>query len=365
MELIKDNLIGNYNKIRRQGLEPQLTASKAAVLPLDDLRVEATNYITTYKLFTVLKWVYNSVMNKLKLKNYNLEKTLLGGQAFNWDLIDGVYYGFTQDKIIKIKPAPQEDSSLVQRSEPVEKQLTNSFIIEWQTYPGQDNIEFINRYFALTENYDDIMFKIQKDQHIKSAVEKYPGIRILNQDFEQTLLSFILSSHKSIKGVRKLVRDLSQRYGERIIVDSREFCLFPKTEVIANLSEEELRLAGAGFRSRYLKSGAENLLKLRDLGFDFYSDEVNTRQELLKFTGIGEKIADCVMVFSLGFKEVTPLDIWGKRVLIDLYKVEPKMKYSNMREWYKSYFGEFTALAGQFLFEYYRMENKFVSIDKK
>lgn len=284
-------------------------------------------------------------MNTLELKNFNLEGTLLGGQAFNWDLIDGIYYGFTQDKIIKIKSIDGNS-------------------VEWQTYPGQNDFEFINRYFGLSENYDDVLFKIQKDQHIKFAIEKYPAIRILNQDFEQTLLSFILSSHKSIKGVRKLVRDLSKKYGEKIRVDDIEFSLFPKTEVLAALLEQDLRNAGAGFRAKYLKSAAERLLELRNDGIDFYSEEDFVREELLKFIGIGDKIADCIMTFSLQFKTVTPLDIWGKRVLIDLYNVNPKLKYAEMRDWYKNYFGENTSIAGQFLFEYYRKEYSKLNADK-
>ena len=108
-------------------------------------------------------------MNKLKLKNYNLKHTLLGGQAFNWDLIDGVYYGFTQDKVIKI--IPKEDEIL------------------WQTYPKENDLEFLEHYLGLDLDYENILEKISIDQHIKKAIETVPHVRLLKQDFHQIFCS--------------------------------------------------------------------------------------------------------------------------------------------------------------------------------
>jgi len=273
-------------------------------------------------------------MNLLNIPDKNLETTLLGGQAFNWDKINGSFYGFFKDYIIKI---------LLQEG--------NYF---WQTFPENNKVDLITEYFDLTTDYSLLKTKLSKDNYIINAVEHITDVRILNQDFEQTLLSFILTSHKNIKAVRKLVRDLSKYFGNKIEVDGIKFYTFPKSIDIANSSETRLRELGAGFRARYLIEAALKL-SVRNDGLDLLAqDEALQRDYLTSFKGIGDKIADCVMVFSLKQRYVTPLDVWAKRVLVDLYGVDPKMKYELMRNWYKNYFDENTAFAGQYLFEYYR-----------
>lgn len=280
-------------------------------------------------------------MNKLKLKNYNLEKTLLGGQAFNWDLINGSYYGFTSSQIIKINPT--EDGIL------------------WQTYPIANNANYIENLLNLNQDFDTIIKEINKDSNIAIAIETVRDVRILNQDFEQTLLSFILSAHKNIKAVRKIVRDLAKVYGTKIEVDGMTFHTFPKASDLAKLNEANIRELGAGFRSQYIIEASRtlagnvisgNALKLMS--------EKDAREELLKFKGIGDKVADCILTFSLGFYTVTPLDVWALRVLSDMYGVNTKMKYSALRQWYSEYFGVNTAWAGQYLFEYYRENFKHI-----
>lgn len=273
-------------------------------------------------------------MNKLQLNNYNFQHTLLGGQAFNWDFINGAYYGFTQSRVIKI----------------IEK---DNYIL-WQTYPENDEFGFLTKYLNIDNEYEKKLLHIsKKDKYIKVAVEEYKGLRLLNQDFHQTLLSFILSSHKSVKGVRKAVHDLSRSFGNKIEVDGLTISLFPEIEVLSTLAENEFRSLGFGFRAKYFKEALFKIIN-NELLIINNNDENEVRRQLIDITGIGEKIADCIMTFSLGFQNITPLDIWGKRVLIDFYGIDPKLKYSEMREWYQNYFQEDTALAGQYLFEYIR-----------
>lgn len=287
-------------------------------------------------------------MNNLELKNYNLEKTLLGGQAFNWDFINDAYYGFTMDKIIKI--VPQKNGIL------------------WQTYPEANNTLYLENLLNFNNNFDTILASINKDEIIGTAIQSIKDVRLLKQDFNQTLLSFILTSHKNIKAVRKVVRDLSKSYGEKIIVDGITFYTFPKIETIAQLTEKDIRKVGAGFRSGYVLQAAKVLAGNENYSAKLQSlTESDARKELLKLRGVGDKVADCVLTFALGFYTVTPIDIWAMRVLSDLYKVNTKTNYKNLRKWYFDYFGEHTAWAGQFLFEYLRENYKDIKIvsDKK
>ena len=275
-------------------------------------------------------------MNHIILPQYDLETTLLGGQSFNWDFYpeENCYYGFTNDKVIKLKKDGDE--------------------LFWQTYPENDNYNFLKTYLRLSVSYSKILKNIQKDQYIKSAVKKYPNLRLLKQDFEQSLLSFLISSNNNIKSIRYIVRQMNQRFGKPINVNSKTIFLFPDTEVIANAKLEDLLKCKLGFRAKYVKGTAQYLIKTNLKEKITKLKEQDARNELKKIKGVGDKITDCVLVFALSFDNVTPLDIWGKRFLTKFYKLNPKMKYEEMRTWISNYFNGYTSWAGQFLYEYIR-----------
>ena len=275
-------------------------------------------------------------MNKLFLPNYDLNMTLLGGQTFNFDFYEkeNTYYGFTKDSVLKLK-----------------KENDNLF---WQTYPKQNDLSFLKEYLRLDIDYEKIIKVIKRDIHIKKAIKQYPNLRLLKQDFEQTLLSFLISSNNNIKSIRRIIREMNRRFGEKIIIDKKTIYLFPKTEILANANLEELLECKLGFRAKFLK-GAANILVKTNLNKKIKSmSEDNARKSLIEIKGVGEKIADCVLVFSLSFDNVTPIDVWAKRVLVDFYKLNPKMKYVDMRNWAGNYFDGNAAWAAQFLFEYIR-----------
>lgn len=278
-------------------------------------------------------------MNKLIVPNYNFHQTLMGGQAFNWEFIDGAFYGTTQDRLIKI-------------------QLGENDEIFWQTYPKNNEYDFLKQYLRLDINYEEILNKIKKDKHVEAAMEHSPNLRLLQQDFDQTTLSFIISSFNSIKSIKTRINRMKRDLGEKITVDDKDFYLFPKTEVIADARVELLQAHSLGYRAKYIKEAA-NILLREDLGNKLASlDEESTRAELLKLPGIGDKVADCIMVFSLGYNNLTPLDVWGKRVFTDLYRLDSNMKYDDVRKWLNDYFEGHAAWAGQFLFEWYRSKDR-------
>lgn len=277
-------------------------------------------------------------MNKMYLPNYNLSITLLGGQSFSWHFDGENYFGSTQDRVIHIIDLGRNE-------------------ILWQTYPQNNDENFIKKYFRLDVNYNQIIRKIQKDEHINTAMKTIPDIRILKQDFDLTLLSFILSSNNNIKAIRKSIRYLSENYGEKISIEGKNIFTFPKTNVIANLSIDDLKKSRIGYRAKFLKEAAQRLhnTNLKNHIENLDADDVKT--ELLTFNGIGDKVSDCIMVFSLMFDNITPLDVWAKKVFINLYGLDPKMKYNDMQSWINEYFEGFAAWAGQFLFEWVRIKS--------
>ncbi len=279
-------------------------------------------------------------MNKLSLSHYDLNMTLLGGQSFAWDFQDDFYYGFTKDKIIKLKLDIET--------------CHGKSLLHWQTYPEKDDLDFLKKYLRLEVNYPHIIKKIQKDSHIKSAIRKYPGLRLLKQDFEETLLSFLISSNNNIRSIRKIIRSMNRKFGKTLNVEGEKIYLFPRTEVIADAKLEDLLECKFGFRAKYIKGAARYILE-KDLSKNIEKmSESDSRTALLDMKGVGDKIADCVLVFGLGFDNITPLDVWGKRIFTKFYKLNPKMKYEDMRKWISNYFNGYAAWAGQFLYEYIR-----------
>lgn len=277
-------------------------------------------------------------MNEIPFSDYNLDLTLLGGQAFNFDYEDGFFFGFTQDKIIKLKAV----------------EMHHGASLHWQTYPENDDFKFLETYLRLKVDYPKILKTIQKDKYIKSAIRKFPNIRLLKQDFDQTLLSFLISSNNNIKSIRKTIRLMSRTFGKKINIDSKELFLFPKTEVLAGADLSDLLKCKLGFRAKFLK-GAANFLIRTNLPRKIINVSENKARNALKgIKGVGDKISDCILAFSLGFDNVTPLDVWSKRVLTNFYKINPKQKYEEMRIWIDKYFEGYAAWAGQFLYEYIR-----------
>jgi N-glycosylase/DNA lyase len=276
-------------------------------------------------------------MNKIKINQFNLRDTLLGGQSFSWDQIGDYFYGFTQNELIKLK---QDQNS-----------------IYWQTYPEKDNFDLVKNYLRIDFDYENMLTRIKKDEHINKAIKAYPDLRILKQNFDQTLLSFIMSPVKNINSIRKSIRLLNQKFGKVIKVDGTEFHLFPSTKTLSEAPLNILLETKIGFRAKNLRASAKKLIEfsasnnLKDLNSDA------AHKTLKSFPGVGDKVADCVMIFSLGFDNITPLDVWGKRVLIDFYKLNPKMKYAEMKAWLGEYFQGYAGWAGQFLFEYIRNIN--------
>lgn len=277
--------------------------------------------------------------NKTLISNLNLELTLTSGQTFAWQKYDDFYVGSFINSAIVVKQVGAE--------------------LFWQTYPEKDNFEFFENYFNLNSDHEKAIQEIAKDPKIQPVLEDYSDIRILNQNFEQTMLSFILASNKNIKAIKKSLNYFQDKYNNQINADGFKVKLFPKPEFFNDLKLEDYKPSGVGYRAKYLKHAAEHLVTKK---IKKHEVEDLQRDELIKINGIGNKVADCIMTFSLGYKEITPIDIWTERVVRNIYKNNKSKNYKQIRQWFKRKFGQNTALAGQILFEY--MRNVHIGVSK-
>ena len=271
----------------------------------------------------------------LKVKCFNLKYTLECGQCFRWKKIDENWYvGVIKDRVIKIR---QVEDKLYIRSN------------------NMDNIEeVIKEYFDLNTDYETIEKRISKiDENVNKAVKNTTGIRILNQNFFETLMSYIISANNNIPRISKSVNLISEKYGKKIVFENEEYFLFPTTEELKGVTEEDFKKCGVGFRARYLKHAVEDILnnKVNIKNIERINTE-KLKKNLLNIMGVGPKVADCILLFSCKRKEVFPIDVWVERVMTNLYFKEygRAMKKREILEYADKHFKEDAGIVQQHLF---------------
>ena len=283
---------------------------------------------------------------KYEIKNiesFELKHIFDCGQCFRWnEEEDGSYTGVIKQGILNVK----KEKGLI-------------------TFEGMldGNIkEIVIDYFDLNNNYEEIKNKLSKiDDNMKKSIEYGYGIRILNQDLFECIISFIISANNNIPRIKGIIERLSKKCSRRVIYNEKEYYLFPSVSELSKLSVEDLRSLGLGFRDirvfntcKKIKEKVVDLDKLKEMK---NSDEI--REELLKLDGVGPKVADCIMLFSLKRYDVFPIDVWVRRVMNDLYIHNENEEKVNKKEILKianKLYGNICGLAQQYLF-YYRREN--------
>lgn len=275
-------------------------------------------------------------------KSFEPEHIFECGQCFRWNKQeDGSYTGIFKQNVVNVKKA---DNKIIFRG--ICKENIKDECI---------------KYFDLNTNYDNIKSKLSNvDNYLKTSIEYGEGIRILNQDLWETLISFIISANNNIPRIKGIIERISKSYGEKIAWDKAEYYTFPTPQELSKASVEDLRNIGLGFRDvrvyETTKIINENPNKLKELEDE--KDVNKLREELLKFPGVGPKVADCVMLFSTLKKlEVFPIDVWVRRVMNELYiknDDETKINKKEIEELAKTKYGNLAGIAQQYLFYWRR-----------
>lgn len=224
------------------------------------------------------------------------------------------------------------------------------------------NLEEFNEiwidYFDLNTDYQSIRKSLLNNEILAKAMEYGKGIRILNQNHFEMLISFIISANNMIPRIKKSIEVISMKYGKFICEDeNRKYYSFPTVEELSKATVEDLReFAKVGFRDKRI-CDTVNLIKNENIDLDNFEklDTDTLREELLKFSGVGNKVADCIMLFSYRRGEVFPVDVWIKRVMEELFIKEetPVKKISKEAD---RIFGKYAGYAQQYLFYYGREE---------
>ena len=279
---------------------------------------------------------------------FDLDFSLCCGQVFRWKKIDGWWYGVVGENILKIRQCARE--------------------LEFEGV-GE---EFVRCYFGLNDDLEQISQCISKDPYIQKALRRFEGLRIVRQEPWECLIGFICATYKSIAAIELMLRKISERYGEKRLFDGKEFYLFPSVERLALAGESGLRECGLGYRAKYVQATAK---KICEEHFDLESLKVvlylEARKKLLEFSGVGLKVADCVLLFSLEKSEAFPVDVWVKRVILNHYADQfpealvKKMQshnslnngeYLKIGDFARAYFGRYAGYAQEYLFHYERTQ---------
>lgn len=278
--------------------------------------------------------------------DFDLHLALMGGQAFRWQVRDGKYRGVIGDLLLEIQPSPDVFTIHI---------LNRSSAAQF----GDDAIaQYLCGYFRTDENTEDIRAVLSEDNVLAPLVKDMGVIRILRQDPWECIVSYICSIDSNIPKIRTNVASICSYFGEEIVVsDGSAEYVFPSIKSLAESSEDVLRSLKLGFRAPYLLKTAQDLCD-RELDFSGMKtqslDEV--RSLLQSFPGIGPKVADCILLYSMDRLDAFPIDRWVRRAVSQLYFGGSHLPDKEMREWALDRFGRVSGYAQQYLFEWGRME---------
>ncbi len=277
---------------------------------------------------------------------FDLDFSLCCGQVFRWRKIGSWWYGISGENVFKIRQCGAE--------------------LEFE---GVDD-EFVTRYFGLNDDLEEISRCISKDDYIREALRRFEGLRIVRQEPWECLISFICATYKSIAAIELMLRKLSVRFGQKKVFDGLDFYTFPTVDALACASERGLLECGLGYRAKYVQETArkihENEIKLETLKTLPYLD---ARKRLVEFPGVGLKVADCVLLFSLEKTEAFPVDVWVKRAILNHYAKQlpeglaqklsthdslSNGEYGKLGDFGRGYFGKYAGYAQEYLYHYER-----------
>ena len=271
------------------------------------------------------------------ISDFELRDIFECGQCFRWNKEeDGSYTGVIKSGVINVK---KEDEKIVfsgQTSEDLEK--------------------VCKKYFDLDRNYSEIKEIISiDDENMKKAIKYGNGIRILNQDPWEMLISYIISAANNIPRISKTIENLARKFGKTVNMNGNTYYMFPTPEELEKATMEDLRECNLGFRDKYVYNATrmvlDGTLNLEELGQLQYE---SAKKQLMQVPGVGAKVADCILLFSMGKSEAFPVDTWIKKIMNELYVDSANVNRIN--QYAAERFGKYAGIAQQYLF-YYKREN--------
>lgn len=270
------------------------------------------------------------------LRDYDLAATLASGQAFRWRPRGEAWEGVIGARWVRLRAVGES--------------------LHAETAVPTDDWTWLAGYLQLPADLPAIVATFPDDEPMRAAIAACRGLRLLRQEPWECLASFILSSTKQIVQIQQCVALLARRFGERITaLTDEEVFAFPNVSRLAATDETDLRACKLGFRARYLRDTARMLADGEtDLASLHALPTPAAREELMKFPGVGRKIADCVLLFAYGRQDAFPVDVWILKALSALYFPRRRPSPRRLMHFTATHFGPNAGYAQQYLFHYAR-----------
>lgn len=276
----------------------------------------------------------------------DLQATLESGQTFLWRRLDGLTYQ---------QPAPSGGTAwyrTVHEGEVIEARQVDGRI-EWRG--TTDATPILRRRLRLDDDLDRILDTFPEETVLSDGIDRFEGMRLVREPFWGTLVSFILSAQMRVERIHAMVEALRQAYGEPIEWDGEVVHALPTPETVAGRSERDLRDIGVGYRAPYLRETGAMVA-----GGEITPDSVAreqyeaARDRLMGFVGVGPKVADCVLLFSLGFAEPVPLDTWIQTAIDEHFPAAARDSYDATSRAIRDRFGPYPGYVQTYVFHHLR-----------
>ena len=286
---------------------------------------------------------------------FDLQSTVESGQSYLWDRIDGKMYTTTAayggsawyETVVPPIPDVTDERAVVRV-----RQADGN--IEWES--TTDAVPILTHLLRLDDDLNAIEAATPEDRLLERAFEQYAGMRLVRDPAFPCLISFICSAQMRVSRIHGMQRRLAREYGDELAVDSETYHAFPTPEQLAARTESELRELSLGYRAPYVQRTAE---MVADGEADPYEalelDYEDAREYLTQFIGVGNKVADCVLLFSLGFTQPVPLDTWIQTAIADYYPDCDQGGYvSTSRAIREQFGGQYAGYVQTYVFHYLR-----------
>lgn len=272
----------------------------------------------------------------LPAENFDLEATMTCGQTFCWHRIDGKlyedgkthFYTFREQKPLIVEQ--KDNGEIVAKTE-----LSRSKVEEA---------------LGLHQDLEEVFETFPEDENLQKARDELWGLRIIQDEFFPCMISYLLSPQMRIPRIKKMHNNIAEKYGEKVEIDGIEMLRFPTQEELAEATEEELRDLGTGYRAKYI---VETMDILQNEFDHDEMDEMNyeeAREYMKKLYGVGNKVADCVLLFSKGFHEAYPIDTWADKALKKNYPELHSEDYEQVSRNMREHFGDYSGYAQEYIF---------------
>ena len=268
---------------------------------------------------------------------FDLASSLESGQAFRWHRHGDWRYGVVADRLVALR---QDGGELNVRtaSEP------------------EETAAAVRDYLRIDDDMEAVYARIGTDDRLKRSIAAYTGMRILRQDPWECLVGFICSANSNIPRISDNMNSMAESMGEPLLLDGHRGFIFPSPQRLAEAGEQTLRELRLGFRAKYVARAAElvangelDVASLRRLSYE------DAKDVLTGLSGVGEKVADCVLLMSLDKSKAFPVDRWIRRAVEEWYLDGAKLNYNGVREWSWERWGDMAGYANQYLFQLRRL----------